>query len=218
MHQLLGALRQDVEPRAVAGSPRLTDPLLRAHDAAERRIRDLQLGRQADTLLAHLFGVQARLAGEQRQALQHQGLVLGARLRALEHGHRLAGLDHLAFAHRQLGNNAAFQVLDRLLAAVRVDDAGGYRAAVERNETAPAGKHGKEDQDQDIAPPRRPADVGLERREYYPAGAQASEGLWDRCDVLRHVTPAMALPLRAAEAFGFEVTGDRRRWPCWSPT
>src|SRR5262249_18174131 len=109
---------------------------------------------------------------------------------------------------RQLGDNAALQMLDGLFTAVRVNHAGRDCAAVQIDEATPSHEDDYENQDQDVAVAGGTPDVGLKRTD-----ADRGKPRMRRHPpfaVVGHEAPAMALALPALPFAGLRPGESRR--------
>src|SRR5579883_1122860 len=215
MDLLLHPLGEDVQPRNIGGAPGLEHFLLGRDNAPDMRIGALQFSGPADAIGIRFLGVQPGLASEQGQVLLEKLLVLGARLRALEHDERVAGLHDRAFMDRQLGDYATLEVLNRLLAAIGVDHARRNSASIQVDESAPAPQGRGEQQDEGVAYARRPPNVRPRRSEYHAGGREPVEWLRYAFYGLPHEAPAIGWGWTPRSV---GPLGDSERCPCLSWT
>ena len=159
LDQLLAALVEHVFLHLEADAPALEHGELRLHHGDHLGLPGPQLRGPVDRGLIPALRLQPGLLGQQRPALLHQGVMRGVLLLVLQYQQGLTGLHAIAIAHLELGDDAAFQVLHRLAAAVGVEHAGRHSAAGDRDCEAPDADVQAEYKHDGDAGAHRPADA-----------------------------------------------------------
>ena len=137
--QLVDLLQQDVALAGIALLPRREDLLLVGQHRVDQRVAaaGFEVGRELDPIGMGLLGQQPGLAGDQQVALVLQRIAPARRRRAVEADQDLAGLDPIALAHQQVLDDAALEMLHRLVVALGADVAVGDGGAGQRHEARP---------------------------------------------------------------------------------
>jgi len=135
----LDAFLDRLQVRTQRRAPRSEQLLLVVHLGADQRIAGggHQVGVKADRGGARLLGKQPALDGALAEVALARCLVVGARHGVVEAEQHLPLLHHLAFAHVDLLDDAARQVLHGLALGVQRHQTGAGHAFVQRRESRP---------------------------------------------------------------------------------